>query len=388
MTVDPTAPRAEAYRLFFPLGVVLGVAGVAIWPLYHFGVIASYSGRAHAMIQVAGFLYSFITGFLMTALPRMTQTPPPRLRFKLVVAALIIGSVIAFELSEFRWGQLLFLAAQTAVMGAAARRAYSRRADPPDSFVLVAFGLAFGAGGTLVNALIDWEELDPLWSLFGMRLLTEGMVLSLVLGVGAFLEPRIMGLLAPPSDKDDRSVAPAPKPLRARSAFAAGVMIATTLYLQYAQSIASAGLLRAAGVTLVLAATVPPWRWPRARTTLARTIWLANWCVLAGEWGPAFFPDYGVDLMHFLFMGGFSLLILAIATRVVLAHGRLGLERETKSLPLRIAGTCVVIGLLSRIGAAFAVESYFEHLAVAGIFWIAGVLLWGAVITRWIVRNS
>ena len=57
----------DAYRIFFPLGIVLGAAGVSIWPLYYYGFTEGYSGRAHALVQSEGFLYAFIAGFLLTA---------------------------------------------------------------------------------------------------------------------------------------------------------------------------------------------------------------------------------------------------------------------------------------------------------------------------------
>ena len=59
----------DPYRIFFPLGILLGAMGVSIWPLYYYGVTPGYSGRAHAFVQTDGFLYAFIIGFLLTDLP-------------------------------------------------------------------------------------------------------------------------------------------------------------------------------------------------------------------------------------------------------------------------------------------------------------------------------
>jgi uncharacterized protein involved in response to NO len=84
----PTDP----YRIFFPLGIVLGVIGVSIWPLYYFAIVGSYSGRVHAFVQTDGFLYSFIAGF-PDAIPRFTGTDPPSRRIQYVVAAMLISCV-------------------------------------------------------------------------------------------------------------------------------------------------------------------------------------------------------------------------------------------------------------------------------------------------------
>jgi uncharacterized protein involved in response to NO len=65
---------SDPYRIFFPLGIALGAAGVSIWLLYYYGLTEGYSGRAHAFVQTDGFLYAFIAGFLLTAIPRFTGT--------------------------------------------------------------------------------------------------------------------------------------------------------------------------------------------------------------------------------------------------------------------------------------------------------------------------
>src|SRR5438128_6433802 len=101
----PTDP----YRIFFPLGIVLGAMGVSIWPLYYFGITEGYSGRAHAFVQTDGFLYAFIIGFLLTAIPRFTGTEAPSLGAQYALAALVALSAIAFEFQFFQIGQTGFL---------------------------------------------------------------------------------------------------------------------------------------------------------------------------------------------------------------------------------------------------------------------------------------
>src|SRR5262245_54683572 len=95
----------DAYRMFFPLGVILGTAGVSIWPLYYYGVTEGYSGRAHAFVQTDGFLYSFVAGFLLTAVPRFTGTEPPKKWVQLVLAVIVASAAIAFEFQFFVAGQ-------------------------------------------------------------------------------------------------------------------------------------------------------------------------------------------------------------------------------------------------------------------------------------------
>ena len=67
---------AEPFRIFFPVGIMLGMAGVLLWPLFYLGAGIEYPSVAHARIMIEGFMASFIFGFLGTAGPRLTSTRP------------------------------------------------------------------------------------------------------------------------------------------------------------------------------------------------------------------------------------------------------------------------------------------------------------------------
>ena len=368
----------DPYRLFFPLGIVLGVAGASIWPAYHLGLTESYSGRAHAFVQAEGFLYAFVAGFLLTAIPRFTGTVAPGRSAQLTLAALLVVASASFELRSFVLGHLAFAAAHLVLIGLAGRRFLRRQQEPPDTFGLVGTGIACGAVAAFVNTAVALEALDPRWDLLGRRLLTEGMVLLLVLGVGGFLGPRLLGFAQMPLVQ----VGPQGPRRRSRLYLAAGIAVALTLVLEYGADIPQLAYLRAGIATAVLLVTITPWRAPAMRTTLSWCVWTACWFVIAGLWLAAIAPAHRVDFLHVLFMGGFTLLILAVGTRVTLSHGGHGLEAERRSWPLRIGMATGLLALVTRVAAGFAQESFFEHLAWAAAFWIAGVAVWGMHLVR------
>src|SRR5262245_66327644 len=101
----------DAYRIFFPLGIALGLTGVSVWPLYYFGITDGYNGRTHAFVQICGFLYSFAAGFLLTAIPRFTKTEAPGRTIQYFLAALIVSAVVPFEAGVFAGGHVAFIAA-------------------------------------------------------------------------------------------------------------------------------------------------------------------------------------------------------------------------------------------------------------------------------------
>src|SRR5262249_22243085 len=254
---QPTDP----YRIFFPLGIVLGVMGVAIWPLYYFGVTANYSGRVHAFVQTDGFLYAFIAGFLLTAIPRFTGTDPPSRRTQYVLAAILVSGAFAFELWAFRVGNALFVATHAMVVVLAIRRFRRRKHDPPETFSLVGLGMMAGALAAVVDLGVACNAIPPSLDLLGRRLLSEGMVLLLVLGVGGFLGPRLLGFAA--LQKFDTTE-------QARSTNilfykVAGITVLLSVVAQYGFGVSIMAFLRAAAVTAVILTTLRPWRLPAVR---------------------------------------------------------------------------------------------------------------------------
>jgi uncharacterized protein involved in response to NO len=369
---------SAAYRVFFPLGMLCGLAGVAIWPLYAFGVTTTYSGRSHAFVQIFGFLYAFVAGFLLTAVPRFTGTPPPSLPTQLSLAAVLLVAAVSSELRMFAVGTVAFLAAHVMLLTLVARRFARRQQNPPPTFANIGLGLLAGAAGALLTSGVTLELVPASWDLLGKRLLTEGMVMLLVLGVGGFLGPRLLGF-APPPNHQLPSVSSVSSVVES---FIAGLVILISLIAEYGFDLSQMAYVRALVVSIVVIRSLQLWKRPAVRTTLSWAIWIAHWVIAIGVWVVAAAPRYRADFLHILFIGGFSLLILAIATRVTLSHGGHDLAQERRSWPLRIGITCMLIAMLARLGAPFTAATYFAHLQWAALLWMAALICWGAYVLR------
>jgi uncharacterized protein involved in response to NO len=380
--------KPDPYRIFFPLGIASGLAGVSIWPLYYFGLTAGYSGRAHGLVQTDGFLYSFIAGFLLTAVPRFTGTDNPSRFAQYFLAAALIVSAAASERRAFAVGTAAFVVAHFTLLSLLARRFMRRQQNPPSTFILIGMGLLSGSLGAVLSCAVAWEVVSAFWDLLGKRLLTEGMVMLFVLGVGGFLGPRLLGFAELPKFAPPIASGGAGRPPPARPIIGSGQMrwaaigsaILFSLVAEYSFGLEWMAFLRAAVVTAVVLGTLHLWRLPVARTTLSWCVWVAHWLIVTSLWLVALAPRYHVDFLHVLFIGGFSLLILAVGTRVALSHGGHDLGQERRSWPLRIGLTMGLTAMLARIGAPFAPVSYFEHLALAALLWMAGMMCWGAYI--------
>ena len=389
---------SDPYRIFFPLGVLMGIAGVSIWPLFHWGWTAGYSGRAHAFVQTNCFLYAFIAGFLWTAIPRFTGTSAPGRAVQFTLAAILVAELVAFESYWFTAGHVLFVVAHGTLLSVIVRCFIRRQHPPPETFMFVGLGLMAGAIAAVINAASGLAWISAGWDSLGKRLLTEGMVLLLVLGVGGFLGPRLMGFAQLPNLQSleklsERRSVPLATKLRGRINAVFGILLLASVFVEYGWKHPFTALLpwiRAVAVTAVIAMNVQPWRAPVTQTTLAWCVWIAHWFLIGGVWLIALFPNHHIDYLHILFMGAFTLLILAVGTRVVLSHGGYPLTEERRSWPLRIAIAASLIGMSARLSVmASPTESfYFTHLAWAGLLWILGMSLWGLYLTRRIRRST
>jgi uncharacterized protein involved in response to NO len=381
----------DPYRIFFPLGILLGIAGVSIWPLYYWGVSPSYSGRSHAFVQTDCFLYAFIAGFLWTAIPKFTGTTAPSRAIQYFLALLLVAQLVAFELQYFAAGHLMFIIAHSTFIAVVVRCFIKRRHPPPETFVFVGLGLFAGMIGAIINAGIAMQVVAPALDLLGKRLLTEGMVLLLVLGVGGFLGPRLLGFAQIPNFQNLEKLSGQVKPPRTvvlrREIYAtAGFLLLISVIAEYGLKLPNLAWLRASVATLVILMNIRPWRTPVTRTTLAWCVWTAHWLLIAALWLVVVAPRYRIDFLHVMFIGGFTLLILAVGTRVVLSHGGHALTEEKRSWPLRIGLVTGIIAMLARIGAPFSPESYFGHLAWAAELWIVGMGIWGFYLLRRIIH--
>jgi uncharacterized protein involved in response to NO len=94
--------------------------------------------------------------------------------------------------------------------------------------------------------------------------------------------------------------------------------------------------------------------------------------VAAGVW-----PDYRVPALHVLFIGGFSLMVFAVATHVALGH----LDMQSAALGRPPALVALAAGMLLALAARVAADwsdTYFAHLAWAAGAWITGTAAWVA----------
>jgi uncharacterized protein involved in response to NO len=135
--------------------------------------------------------------------------------------------------------------------------------------------------------------------------------------------------------------------------------------------------LRALAVSSHLVKAVGLFRTPGQRLWHIRFLWVSFWCVMGGLWLAALFPEYEIPALHVTFIGGFGLMTLTVATRVVVAHCGFEAVWEGDSKAVMAFGLSFSLALLSRVAADFFSESYFWILYIGASCWLIGALAWG-----------
>lgn len=365
--------QIDAYRYFFPVGWLVGLWGVFLWVLFPRAWV-SYPGLQHPDLMVGGFFLCFIAGFLMTAIPRFTDTFGPSRREQffamlwcgfLLLAALFFRQVyfyaLVFCLFVFllRYGFIRF------------RR---RKGNPPPSFVFLAFGLGAGTLGSLILLITQISSVVPgsLQSLARLFFL-QAYVLCLVVGVGSRLVPALLGF-APLPTESRRFKSPD------RSFYSIlGILFLTTYLLENFIDMRLGYLVRSILLSYILIILWRIYKLPARKAVQTYFIWASAWCVLLGHWGIVFFIPYRIHLLHVILVSGLALMTLMIAVRVSLSHGKHSMMIETKSKALLVAGFLIFLAGFTRLSAGFAPVLYQSHLLYAAWTWILALVIWGAI---------
>lgn len=367
----------EPYRIFFPLGLLSAFIGVLSWVPFALGYTQNYPGTEHPHLMIGGFLFSFALGFLMTAIPRFTETEPAKiweLLFQTVVVLFMIATGTASLISP-QWREtslLLQIVSLVLLILFCVPRFFSKKRKPPPSFLFIGVGILFGLLGSVLLYLDERGSVSAEFNLMGRSLFYHGMMLSFVIGVGSRLIPVLLGHEANPMTQEASP--------RASPSLGILVGLALVYFLSFpVELFLSLESGRVARVAVLLFVSIRFWRIfapPVRQGALPFWLRIAGIMLLIGQGSFALFPGYAVHGIHLTFAGGYSLLTLLIATRVVLSHGSYDLSFELKSRWLHVIGALVAASAFARFLAPLAPTSYVHHLAYASFGWSLGVGAW------------
>ena len=367
----------EPFRLLFPLGTLIGIIGVALWPLYVWKVLPDYPGIMHSRVMIMGFLTSFVVGFLGTAFPRLLDVPRIRGPLTLGFAFLIAGASIAHLVGATLVGDIVFTSALAMLVATLVLRFPQRKDVPPPAFVLVGFGLASGIAGGAVQiiAALRPEILPDLAYPLGRMLLHQGFLLFPIMGIGAFLLPRFFGLPNRQNFPESLSLPPGWIP-RASFAATCGLVVLAGFVLEAKGYVRAGMAARAAGLLVYFLREVPIHQAKFSGGSLALGLRLAMLSIPLGYILMAIWPEHSYSFIHIVVISGFSLLTFIVASRVVYGHSGQAEKFQARLKPVLALIALIMLAMLTRVSADWMPAIRLSHYAYAGVSWIAGVIVW------------
>jgi uncharacterized protein involved in response to NO len=370
----------EPFRILFPLAVLAGILGVALWPLHFAEIIASYPGQTHARLMAFGFFGGFIFGFLGTAMPRMLSASPLGLRNVLLLAGCHIAMALCFFIQRIEWGDRLFLILFVFFLVLMIRRASRRKDTPPPGFMLVGMALLCGLAGAVLAVVHPFQpEMDTYWVMLQRLLSYQGFVLLPILGVGPFILPRFFGLESPHDFPEMRL--PTRAWLRkAALAFAVGLVIILSFFVEVSGWPRTAYAVRFLFSAAYLLLEFPLHRAPGVRNALGASLRIAFLTLVLGFAAIVFFPAQRVGLLHLTLVGGFGVITFVVATRVVFGHsGNIARLRKSNRW-LLAAVLLMLLGMATRVSGDLWPQVMASHYTYGALIWIAAVLFWAAYV--------
>ena len=323
--------------------------------------------------MIEGFELSFVSGFLLTILPRLTRTEPTGPRETRVAVLFLVAFGAAALVGQAAVAHGCALALLLLLAAAMIRRMRARRNDPPEEIAFAPFGLLLGIAGAAVQAASAAGLLAEPFPRFGIRLMSLGMMLAFVLGFGTLLVPTFLEIRDPLVLP--RIARPHERPRRRILYLALGAGLALTFAADAAGARALGAFGRAVLASFLLGVGWKVWRRPGRRTFPATVLWSSGWLIGAGLWAAALLPRHEVAALHLLMIGGYGTLTLGIASRVVVTHGGHGPDREAGLVtPLRAA--LLAFALAARLAAEADPVRGPAWLAAAGGAWILAWAGW------------
>ncbi len=382
----------EPYPFFFTLGWLFGIVGVIFWPLLIYGAISFYPKEMHADLMTSAFLLFYSAGFLMTAIPQFTGTYGltqgeclgVSMATLLTLGTGFLQNRLFFHMTLTFNLLLLFLFC--------ARRLKGMTVTPPPPFVFALTGLLVAILSGVGMSLHEATGSFVLWNLMGKNFIYNGFQLMLILGVGLFLIPNLLGH---PTCVPGINL----KPLYSQNMMTAFIKkIPTPLWILMGLFLFSCFLEtdetlpwtkpvgRSLQVLIFTFVSFKSWQiylLPKHRSTLTIGLWVSCWLLLIGLILPILFPHLEIHLKHLTYIGGYGLMTLMISTRVMLAHGGQDMSLEKRSRWLIAALGFILLAATTRTIARLMPEAiYLHHLNYAACSWIIGLICWAMIFRK------
>ena len=368
LPTDEPIQVSEPFRVFFPLGLIAATIGALLWPMHYGGFWETYPGQQHPRLLIFGFGAAFVAGFLGTAWPRFLETEALRKWEVGGLAGIWLVAQAFYLFGSIRAGDLAaawFLVVLIVILALRFRKAKDL---PPPGFTLAFVSVLFAIGVLGFWVLLP-TFLYPRLFVLAKLIAYQAFLLLPILGVGSYLFVRFF------SEPGKRPFAKPPKH-RAHAVWSAALTILVSLALEAFGFARTGNLLRMAGFLIWAVGAVPAiWR-AKAPNTRAWALRIGLAMIPLSFLLRAIWPTQVFAYEHLLFLGGFGIVILLTADRVVLGHcvGMANVGPVSKMW--RWILWFLLLTAATRVSADLKVSLIRSHQVYAALMWAIVIGCW------------
>jgi len=325
----------EAYFYLFSLGIAAASLGVFLWLGFYIGLINAYPLRLHGSIMFFSFLFSFVMGFLMTAIPRMMQSISAR-NYEIITALMLCSAhwILNFSLSAVYIFalQLVFI------------------------FIFIFILKRFFSAG-------DFK--------FFYIFCGEAFLLNLICGIGARLIPAI-GRIPAALNPDQAAEKP-----RYFEFFIYAFFSNSSFLLEFFGYALFAYGMRIVFLIIYAVLEFKILKKPMQPTSIGVGLKFSVLGLILGYALVAFNIGGPLAAMHVVYISGFTLLTLMVASRVAIAHAGRSLNLEINSKPLLVTiGLFMLAAILRYSVLAGSPDLQIAVLISAAVAYLFALWTW------------
>lgn len=352
----------EPYRLFFPIGVVSSIFSIMLWIFFQREIIEFYPKVSHGNIMFFVSLWSFVVGFLMTAIPRMTGSKFATRTELFLAIFLLLVQMLLNTLNLVWFSVVIFFMQVVMLLCFLILRFLQKRIIPFEGFVFFPFaflqvflGLYYGLN----------EQYSLLHTYAG-----EAFLLNLIVGIGSRLIPvlsRLPGAISPHMQQGVTRMKP-------YLFFALNLNVGLVLQFYFVEM---ANLWIIGTLILIYIYNLKIFKKTTSFTLLGLGLKVGLLFFLLGYLVRIVDVSQVAAANHLLYVGGILLITLMVATRVGLAHSGQSLDYELHSKELLLIVLSISLAAILRFVAQLNLSSW-EMLS--------SIYLISLALTLWLIR--
>lgn len=365
--------KLEPYSIFFSMGLLSALFGVLLWLGFQTRFISFFPRQAHGNLMFFSFIWSYVAGFLMTAIPKMTRTESPKTVELFFAIFMVILQWVLNLRNETLLSIYLYLIQILFLLFFILRRIRHRQQIPFEGFVFIPFAFlsAFVGAWFFISSQNQNYQLFYFFS-------GQAFILNLICGLGSRLIPVITRVPAaiPPDVNTVKT--------KYLEFFIMAVLLNSSFYIEFLVNPQIGNFLKALVLIFIAIKNFKLLLPPATRSFLGWGIRSSILLMILGYVGLGLTSEISLPLLHLVYIGGFALITLMISTRVTLAHGPQNTAPELDSKAIVMTFLFFGLAALFRVFAGTSLTSLFLSLSI--FLFIAALLTWSIRFLKELLR--